>query len=65
MGFRVHGTECVALTRANEPETRAASPVTHVVAAQGMQHASATLSDMWMRACACMWSAWSDMTFPL
>ena len=50
VGFRVHGTECVALTRANEPETRAASPATHVVAAQGMQRASATLSGI----CGCV-----------
>ena len=55
VGFRVHGTECVALMRANEPETRAASPATlHVIAAQGMQRASATLCLVYVDACMCV-----------
>ena len=53
--FRVHSAECVALTRANEPETRAASPATlHVVAAQGMQRASATLCLVYVDVCMCV-----------
>ena len=55
VGFRVHGTECVALMRANEPETRAASPATlHVIAAQGMQRVSATLCLVYVDACMCV-----------
>ena len=55
VGFRVHGTECVALMRANEPETHAASPATlHVIAAQGMQRVSATLCLVYVDACMCV-----------
>ena len=46
---------CVALTRANQPETRAASPATlHVIAAQGMQRVSATLCLVYVDACMCV-----------